>query len=1076
VYVHELVHAVTNAGLRANKYLERQVEVLYKIAEKSLDFRAFLNDPTIDVDDQANHYDVQAARERFDYVFRGKSVTKRAHVDPVTKMDHTEELSSHLDEFIALGLTNANFAKALGKVSLVKHKQKLMAKSSWAGIVGENLQATIINVFSKILEILHEKLDKGISANNVGAELQRLAKLLTKIDSKNKTRLYNLTQKGMQKYSKFASQANHVIKSAFKKKSDTLLGQSIRNVEYRYKTLDQGLLKAIVTEMQGHTPRMDWIHRLLHRRKNFLDAAKTAEIANILTTANSLYHRKLTSAEKKTFLKAAMKPDLAYLLDHMSMNRIASLVNNKTAQQKEIDKIIDAIKADPALAPYAVYYQQSMNALGYHMVHGRFREGETTSLSTLPTSHLVNLTGHQGKLTKEQGDQADVLLNKLATLYALKYTPAQHLTILSGLIAEDSEGVARLLRLHNELKKDSLKYNFDGNTFQFIKGYTKEILNPRIDYKLGTLADEAEMKQLRYVRSEKPIERDLSDPTRHIDIYAYTADTGRVNDYLSQAASLTSNKPKGADTYRLAQQMDESTKAGANNQRLILLAKQKELDAMFFPHAKPLEPKGNPMVAQVDDAGKIIKYRYMMSETTKDDYLEKTNEFDVVMGAMAGQIIDKARTPVINEELIDGLKAMYDGEYNNNPEAYVEVSPYSADPKLREIYYMLPPAARKHIDKQWGSSRMFVAKDVLTIAFGYRKYSIVQAFAKTPAERHALEKVVVDIANLVFRSYGLKVANNVELVAMALTKLAKNNIVVKTLFVTLENFGSNIIHLKSRGVPMQQILTQGFEALQQGLKYQDDKQKLDQLVTKQKLMTDPNEIKRTELQIVRLKDAIARNPVTRFIEAGGLPSLVDDFETDVTQDNYPSKLEKLATSVTDKLPASLVNVGKVLFLTQDTGAYKIMNNAVKMTDFVARYVLYQHYMKKSTSKPGFNRRDQGAMDAAHSKNVMRVMEEFVNFDLPTHKTIEWLNTVGLVWFSKYALRIQKIIVKSVIDRPFDAAVAVLMASTLGFDQIGNSLLGVNRGLTSGFDNPVGMFVDTSPEIFTMTSMKALLNM
>ena len=1094
VYVHELVHAVTHTGLRANKYLQHQVEVLYKIAARSLDFRAFLNDPTVDVDDQANHYDVQAAKDRFDYVFRGKSVTKRAYADPVTKMHYTEELSNHLDEFIALGLTNANFAKALARVSLAKHKQQLTAGSTWAGIIGKNLQETIVNIFGKLLEILHEKFDKGISANNVGAELQRLAKLLTKIDSKNKTQLYNLVQKGMLRYSKFAGMANHQIKEIFKKapvlrtihhfkvgmqvarESKTLLGDAIRKVEYRYNNLDQGLIKSIVTEMKGHTPRMDWVHRLLHRRKNYLDHEKTAIIATVKKEAGGLFHREMISEEKVTVYKAGMKTGLSDLLAHMDMTKIASLVSSKTAQQKEIDSIIKEIQVNPVLAPYAVYYNQSADALGYHMVHGCPREGEHTFLNAKVIGHLLNSTQHQGKLTQEQGEAATVLVDKLATLYALKHTSAQHLKTLSDLIAEDSEGIAQILRLHNELKQDSLKYAFDEDAFQFIKGYTKEILNPRVDYKLGTLADEKEMAELGYTRSERPIERDPSDPTRHTDVYAYTADTNRVNDYNSQVFSLSNNKPKGADTYRLAQQQDESTKAGANNNRLIMQAKQRELDAMFFPYAAPLKPGGNPMVAQVDDKGMITKYRYMMSESTKDGYLEKMNEFDTVMGAMAGQVIDKARSPVINEELIDGLKAMYDGEYSNNPGAYVEVSPYSADPKLREIYYMMPAKARQYVDQQWGSSRMFVAKDVLTIAFGYRKYSVVQAFAKTPAERHALEKVVVGLANFVFRSHGLTVANNTELVMMALTKMAKNNIVVKALTLTLENFGSNVMHLKARGVTMQQILTQGFEALQQGLKYQEDKQKLDQLELRQKLITDRTQIKENELKIIMLKDAIGRNPVTRFIEAGGLPSLVDDFETDVTQDNFPSKTEKFLESVTDKLPQPLVNIGKVLFLTQDTGAYKLMNNAVKMTDFVARYVLYQHYMKEATQEPGFDPRDKAMVDEAHSKAVIRVMEEFVNFDLPTHKTIEYLNSVGLVWFSKYTLRIQKTIISTIADRPFDAIASLVMASAFGLDHIDSSLLGVGRDTLKNFGNPVSTFTDTSEDIFTMSSMKALFNM
>lgn len=1104
VYVHELVHAVTTTGLKLDKHLKRKVEILYDLTEKELDkngegFRAFLNDPTIDIKDPAYKYDIEAAKKRFDYIFRGKSVKHKSHVDSVTQIKQHHAQSYHLEEFIAIGLTNENFTKAIEQIDLKEHKMKFFEKSSWSDVIGSNIQQTIVKIFGRIMEILYDKFDKGIPENNVGAELERLAGLLTRIDSKNKTKLYNATKVADHGYRKLADKANETVISIFQKapvvkslyhlkkgtevayKSNSLLGETLRNIKFRYEELNHGLLKSIVTEMQGHTPRMDALHKLLHRRKMYLDMAKETTIASTKRVANDLFTVRDLSQEDKVTLYKMMKTDLVYLTDTMDVEKVLSLVRNRKSLRFEIDKVKEEIQKSD-LRDHAVYYSQSAEALGYFMVHGRLRKNENTFLQTKVIAGLYN-TKHQGTLTKEQVQKANHYVNQLASLYALQYTSRQDLKNVVSIADEDRYGFTHFLQLHKELKDDALQYAFDGNDMLFIKGYTKEILNPQIEYKLGTLADEKELAEQGFTPSEHPLDRDPSDPTAGTPIYAYTARTGRVNDWLSQILSLTNNSGKGSDSYRLAQQMGDSTKQGTQNKQTIIQRKQKELDAMAVPHKVKPESGGNFMIPQVDENGIITKYRYMMSETTKNDYLEKVNEFDSVMGAMAGQTLDKARSPEINNELVDALKAIYDDKetgYSVNPGSFIEVSPYSEDAQLRERYYMLPPKTRAYAKEKFGNESIFVPKDMLTLAFGYRKYSAVEAFTKTPAERHLLEKILVKLANMLFSWMGdhmpVKAINNIELLMIALTKLAKNNIVVKSLVVTLGNFGSNLLYLKSKGVPVMKILKNGWIAIEKGLEYQGDKQQLEDLKLKLKVLVDPNQIKNTEAQIRKIEDRIARNPVTKAMEAGLLPSLVDDVETDGTQTNFPNKTDELFDKYGWLIPPAFNKVGKIIFLDQDTAAYKVLNNAVKMTDFVGRFVLYQEYMEKIEADSTYRKEGETVnetMDRAHAESVLKVMEEFVNFDLPTHKTIEYLNNIGILWFTKYALRIQKIIVKSVREKPFDAAAAYLMAVSTGWDNILNSTLGVTKDMLSVLDNPVSMFTNSIDEIFPISAFQTV---
>jgi hypothetical protein len=1078
VYTHELIHAITHTGLKLNHKVRGQVEKLYQLAYKKLDYKAFLIDPTIDVNDPANKYEIEAAQQRYDYLFRTPSVRSIIAKDGATGIENVREYSNHLDEFIACGLTNANFISALKQVPL---ESKEFNKNTWAGIKGANIQETVLNIANIIYEFLFTKFNTKKVQKNIADQLNILARTLSQVDSQHKSIIAEKIQFFDKAYGSMADKANKFIKGLFTpvkkltdnlrqienhlQSQDSLLGQNLRDIKNKYQKMDYGIIKSTITEIKGNTERVAWLHNLLNRRKIFLDESKETISSNYTESAKNLFKEELTTQEKTTVTKIGLKTDLTSILDTFGLNRIKEFLTDSNALNQAITDTNDKIKADTDLQKYKTYYNNVSDSLGYYMVHGRARGGIFPFLSTKVIASLKN-TKYEGNLSDVAINRAELLVEELATLYALKYSTVNQKNIFARLIDRDPKGVNGVLRMHQILKEDSLEQAFNGNKYLFEKGYIKNILNTRINFKYGTIEDEKQFSKEGFIRSIRPIDRDNVDPTNQTDMYIYTAKTGRINDLVSMILSYTGNRSKGIDSIRIAQQLDKSTKEGAANNRKIIKNKQRIIDAMFNDTYKPNKRSGNYMIPQVDINGNISKYRYVMSETTKDVYLEQVHDYDMILGGMAGQIIDKVRTPTINEELVDGLYAMYQQEYQNNPENYLKVGPDSADPKLQEIYYMIPEKTKQYIQSVWGTPYMYVAKDTLAISFGFRQYSIVEAFIKNPNERALLEKAIVNLFNFIAKDYGVIIANNIEQVAFELTKMAKDNIIIKSLYITLDNFGSNLIYLKSRGVSTLQIVKQSAEAIKHGIKYQADKQKLDQLITKQRLLLKDNKNdKDLDLQIVTLKNSIALNPATKTIEAGLMPSLVDDVDTNISKSHFPTEIEKMIDKTIDKLPTYVQNVGKTLFLTHGTQGYKILNNAVKMTDYVGRYVLYNYYIDKK----------RGTDIMTHEKAIESVIEEFVNFNLPTHRMVEYGNKIGLLWFTKYGLRILKVIYESVIDKPFNVITAYLLSSHIGLDNINNSIPGVTKDILTPLSNPVSAITSSADSPFTIDILKSLFN-
>jgi len=1095
VYTHELLHPVLEAGLRLNARLGAQVDTLYELAYRKLDYRAFLNDPTVNaawLNDPANQYEIEAAQKRYNYIFRNtRTAAQRKaseQTDTATKITRESGHSPHLAEFVILGLTNENFLKALSGIAL---PERMYTTSTWSDIQAGNIQQTLLNIAQKIFDFFYSKFNASKNDLRMDRELERLAILLSKIDSNHKNKLFETQSKFEQQYRKVADLSNKYIKKAATsgplkivkglktavkthKDKDSLAGDQLRKMTNDYDRLEYGLFKSLVTELRGRTDRLAPIYQLLNRRGVWLDSAKEFTIAQYSGIAGKLFTKfrdpkqtKLTDAEKVVVTKIGLKPDTVALLDSLSMDGISKVLGDPNELRKAINNVLNQIKTDTALAPHLTYYKQAADAMGHFMIHSRGRTGEEVFQNALVIAEMKARDDVTVPLTAAEVLRAEELINQLGSLYALQHTDKASRQVFKELIDTDPEGVNKFFELHQVLKEDSLQKAFNGDERKFIKGYTKEIVNTRTNYQYGTLAEEEELAQIGYSRSEFPIDRDEADPLKHIDIYVYTAQTGRINDLLSTIFSYTGNRGKGTDPLTIAQQMDISTKEGKKNNAKIIKYKAKIIRDMANPNIKPELKPSNQMIPQVDENGITTKYRYMMAETTKDNFLEKVNEYDKIMGAMAGQIIDKERTPIINEELIVLLKDMFDADYQSNPGGFIEIGPNSPDPKLRDIYHMMPDKAKQTVDTVWGGPSMFIPKDVLDISFGYRQYNIVESFAKNPEDRAKLERLLIGIVSLFGGEVkGVRRAHTLEGAMIELAKLAKNNIIVRSLSVTLNNFGSNLFVLRSKGIPFNVIIKSAWEAFSMGLKYQADIQKLADLEVKRRMLAKrkgaaPQSLLDLDNQIMRLKNTIEINPTTKTIEAGLMPQFIDDVNTTISGSNFPSEFEKGVTKLTDKLPQIVQNVGKVTFLTQDTQAYQVLNNAVKMTDFVARHVLYHYYTSSA----------RGDEQMSHEEAVAEAIEEFVNFAVPTHRMVEYLNSIGLLRFTKYAIRILKVIKNNAMDKPFDVAAALFLSTHIGADNINNSIPGVTKNMFSNFGNPFSFFVDSVDSILPVNYLK-----
>jgi hypothetical protein len=1087
VYVHELVHHITHSGLKSNAHLKKDAYTLYHLAEKELSdryngegYRVFMDNP---YDDPANDGPIMAderiaAQARWDYIFNPE---RNADGSPSTK---------HVDEFITFGMTNENFKRELSTIDAPSKKGN--------PIFEKNLQTTLMNIFGRIMDFINEKFNNQRKATKVDQALENLVLAVTTVDNRGKTGLVNEAFEKEESLTARSVKFDESVKNWTNKKLsttalgrrlskqvvdakgtihrlpefDTMISHQLRLLIHWYNNKEANFFQSVTTEMEGRTDRLQPFHTMLSKRKRVLDTAKNDVVKSVRDAANTWFDRELNSDEKVAITKGLLKTDMSSMLGKSSLLDISRYVTDSTAREDRIQELLSQIAEDPELKRHAVWFENASDDLGYYMITSKGRKvGE--AMMNAHNIALMKGTPGANSLTGDAFDRGVSLAEQLATLSSLRYIEnAQRITV-GSLMRENIGAIEDVFNMHLKLKNEAIKSTFNGQPTLMQKGYIRQILNARIKYEQGTLADKERFEDAGYIMQTTPIRRDPNDPVQE-NIYMFKSVTGTVNDLQPGIVSYTRNSQKGTTPYDLQLQVgsaNPSSQAQRNN-RKVLSDTDKRLDDMYKKvRSGRIKPDtSNYMVPKFDLNGQIIQKRYVMAESTKDAVLQQHSEFDAVMGTMASQLIDKEMTPVINAELVDALQEMYDHpEYGFKamPEAYVEVSPTSSVQRYRGIYHQLPYKTQLHIESTFGSHKMMVPRDIIDLAFGQRKASITDLFGKTPADRSTFESIMVN--GLTF-ALGLNNpfvdppegytkggsakgnaavrAKSIEDFMMQITKIAKSNIVVRNLNVIFGNHASNTMYLKSKGVSLRKISNLTREATESAVRYQQDKYDLDQLILKRgvterktsiTVQEKTNILRNIDRKVLELEDMLANNPSTAMIDAGLLPNVVDDVDTDSTQHPYRFGVDAVLENGLSKLPGKAEKATRALFMTEDSSGYKIMNNAVKMTDYIGRYVLYHHYTEQGVS---------------HDDAVARVQDEFINFDLPTHKMLEYLNSVGLIWFSKYQLRVLKHIKNVVKERPFTAIATYMAGMVIGNNNILNSIPGITKDALQGFSNPI----------------------
>ena len=439
------------------------------------------------------------------------------------------------------------------------------------------------------------------------------------------------------------------------------------------------------------------------------------------------------------------------------------------------------------------------------------------------------------------------------------------------------------------------------------------------------------------------------------------------------------------------------------------------------------------MVPVLNAAGEIVNYRYVMSNKARDSLLERTNAFDTLLGTLHGNVFDKQASREQNAQVVKALFDQWNADKDNRRDAYIMVGPDSSDAEGAETWRLLPHHTQEVIRQVWKGNNMMVRNDQIDLIAGYRKYSLADMFDKQERttkgwknllkhqedERNMLEQMFVWFTEDFLRldkKAALRV-RQAEDFWQAVVQEVKDIVVVRSGMTLFWNVVSNMTVLLWQGVPIKDLMRNHWVAWRGAVNYRKDSEELFRLEAALSTGTS-GDAKATQQRIRQLQDSLARNPAKELIDAGMLPTIVEDVALEEDPYSYRSKLKEKVDQYTSKLNPTVKQVAAFVYMAPGTSLHTAMSQATQYSDFVARYTLYQHLISDKKAPK------------SKQEALKRISDSFVNYDVPSHRHMQYLNDMGLLMFTKYYLRIQKVIMQMFREHPARAIMMVTLDSYL----------------------------------------------
>ena len=789
-----------------------------------------------------------------------------------------------------------------------------------------------------------------------------------------------------------------------------------------------GLLADSINEIIGLGKRGLNVDKLIRMTKT-IEQYRQSVKDNTYKAIRKQFTRELTKEEKFGITNILLRTDMASLLNHGFKPKDVLAILDETKRKKMIahyeNKLIDKVGHKDYDMLQQVY------SLAYYMATGNSKPNMIKSAHGVAIGLGSDYQTTFDKMDNEIFEMVDVL----SSLIALDFKDSEEIKVIQKLSADQSKGLIATLNLHKELIQKG-RTDFENNPYNYQKGYIPEMVNPYRKVVYATQDEVANYKRKGFEIINE-LKQDDADDTdgRVLMIHPEY----QPFNYVSGALDMVDTHHRGTPVYEKG--VNDKGIREVNKAHLVI----RKANAKQRPSVSSFDRTGNTLIPTYDTQGAILDYHYEMGHTARDVLLERDNSFDELLATLNGGL--EFKPEMFNQQKQIAKAIAQDAKQNvaKRPNEYIQLDFNSKDPDVQRVIKMIPYSFRTELQKQFGKHAKSypIHKSMYTATFGYQAYSVVNIWDKLDNNKklNLAENLLKNVFDLAFKENGRKRALQAERIIQDTMTFIKDMIVIRSGGVLLGNILSNTYLLMTLGINPVRILKDMTFSWRNSKNYRTMANRIEEINA---LLMTTNSTKEKSLlnrEKKQLQESLNRNPMKEYMEAGLMSTIVEDLSKP-DETNYKTELQKKVDSYVDLIPKPISNATNELTIGDGSVLHNFLSEATQFSDLSAKYTLAKYLHENGTDK---------------DKAIYEAQLSFINYDIPTNQFLDYMNRMGLMMFTKFFLRFQRVMVKLAYNAPVSSLMGHYAVEYMGGQGVYDPFW-LNR-----LDNPLELSVLNLPD-------------
>lgn len=765
------------------------------------------------------------------------------------------------------------------------------------------------------------------------------------------------------------------------------------------KSATRGFIKETVNEMLGQRGVGHTVERVI-RTVNKVAQDRANYKQSMLNNFASIMKdpKRFDNHAKQSITRTVMMSDAQTLLHYHGMEQTLNYIANSKQRKVRIKELEDKLQSLSKNREHFNQLLKDTKDLAWYMV------GETVSGDVKKNAELIATSAGTRSITPyEQMDQNIFeTVDELVTLHGLEMVNGRYMYTTQDLIQNEGQVLIAMLNTHHDLVKKS-KEEFKDNPLNYIKGFKPAIHNPHVDV-VAVKAEEVDdyiQKGYEQVLHGSIVQDELDNTEPRYLMINKNAPYARYN---SGGLDMKDTHFRGYEVFNYKTNAKELARVGQGR-----LNRNTELAKTMDAHNyDPRDIKGNHLIPRYGNDMMILGYNYEMSGELRDKLLDRDLSFDMMLATMGSELVAKPKLVdtqrTLAQVLAEDAKNPTTG-FKISPVHFTVINPNSPDPRVQEMLRMMPYEFYQEMQHQFGKGKPFVIRTaVFNSVFGFRKYNVSEMFDKVSGERNYFEKFMVTLYENIYGKQARNKAANHQYVWEWFVTQAKDLIVIRSVKVLIGNIIANALISAAYGITPTELARGMFYAWKEGKAYrqlQAEEQRIDfELLN----TTSESQRKKLKAELVAVRQNMQNSGMHEYMEEGLMSTIVEDIDMGSETKLFKSDFEKKLDNLAEKIPQPVRTTMKWATFHPDTEIHKFLSESTQFSDFAAKYVLAKHIERKSL-KMGKSKK------AAFEDGIQMAQEVFINYDIPTNRTLQAANDLGLFMFTKFTVRFQRALVR-----------------------------------------------------------------